>query len=159
MNATVRHRALVVLLVFSAACGSSGPSSSWRPSRSTSPTPTPQPPVLPAPPPPSTFPPLSGPSRTFIFDHPLSNPVADYTKNSRFVLYDDGAFVLQYVGLTDYRGGYTVANGVITFAWEGWSAAGPWGATGVLNGDSLTVQYNGIMQMTDFEDAVYVLTH
>ena len=31
-------------------------------------------------------------------------------------------------------------------------------ATGVLDGDSLTVQYNLIMQQVDFEDAVYVLT-
>ena len=151
MNTTVRHCAVVALLVLSASCGSSAPSS---------PTATPQPPANPSPTPPPTptFPPLSGPSRTFIFDHPLSYPVSDYTKKSRFVLYDDGAFVLQY-DVGEYRGGYTAANGVITFAWEGWSAAGPWGATGVLNGDSLTVNYNDIMQLTDFEDAVYVLIH
>ena len=47
------------------------------------------------------------------------------------------------------------ANGVITFAWEGWSVAGSWGATGTIRGDRLTVQYNLIMQLTDFEDAVY----
>lgn len=40
----------------------------------------------------------------------------------------------------EYRGRYTEANGVITFEWDGWSRAGPWGATGTLNGDSLTVQ-------------------
>jgi hypothetical protein len=50
-----------------------------------------------------------------------------------------------------------VADGVITFDWEGWSAAGPWGATGSIRGDSLTVEYNLIMQLTDFEDAVYAL--
>ena len=105
------------------------------------------------------FPPLSGPSRTFIFDRELSYRVSDYTKKSRFVLYDNGAFVLQYPSLGEggYRGGYEDANGVITFEWEGWSVGGPWGATGTLEGDSLTVQYNLIMQMTDFEDAVYVL--
>ena len=43
------------------------------------------------------------------------------------------------------------------FEWEGWNVAGPWGATGTLKGDSLTVQYNEIMQHTDFEDALYVL--
>jgi hypothetical protein len=101
---------------------------------------------------------LSGPARTFVFDRELSYGVSDYTKKSRFVLYDNGAFVLQFLSLGEagYRGAYEEANGVITLQWEGWSTAGPWGATGTLKGDSLTVQYNLIMQMTDFEDAVYV---
>jgi hypothetical protein len=79
---------------------------------------------------------------------------------SRFVLYDNGAFVLQYSSLGEggYRGGYTDANGVMTFEWEGWSVLGRWGASGSLTGDALTVQYNQIMQLTDFEDAVYVRT-
>jgi hypothetical protein len=118
-------------------------------------------PALPSPtPPPSTnFPPLSGPSRTVFFDRELSYPVSDYTKKSRFVLYDNGAFVLQYLSLGEggYRGGYKDANGVIVFEWEGWNMAGPWGATGTLQGDSLRVQYNLIVQMSDFEDAVYAL--
>jgi hypothetical protein len=102
---------------------------------------------------------LSGPSRTFIFDRERSYPVRDYTRNSRFVLYDNGAFVLQYpsLGEVGYRGGYKDANDVIVFEWEGWSVAGPWGATGTLKGDALTLQYNEIMQLTDFEDALYVL--
>ena len=80
----------------------------------------------------------------------------DYTKQSRFVLYDNGAFALQYVSLgIEYRGGYTESNGVITFQWEGWSSAGAWGATGTLKDGSLTVQYNLIMGLSDFEDAVY----
>ena len=86
-------------------------------------------------------------------------PVGDYTRNSRFVLYDNGAFVLQYPSLSEggYRGGYQDANGVIMFEWEGWNVAGPWGATGTLKRDSLTIQYNEIMQLADFEDASYVL--
>jgi hypothetical protein len=100
---------------------------------------------------------LSGSSRTFNFARELSYRVSDYTKASRFVLYDNGAFALQYVGVADYRGGYTEANGVIAFEWEGWSVAGPWGAIGTVKADSLTVQYNLIMQHTDFEDAVYTL--
>ena len=110
-------------------------------------------------PPATIFPPLSGPSRTFIFERELSYPVTGYTRNSRFVLYDNGAFVLQYpsLGEVGYRGGYKHANGVIKFEWEGWSVAGPWGASGTLKGDSLTVQYNEIMHHTDFEDATYLL--
>lgn len=78
-------------------------------------------------------------------------------KQSRFVLYDDGAFVLQYP-TGEYRGGYTETNGAITFGWEGWSVAGPWGATGRIEDGLLTVNYNLIMQLTDFEDAIYRLT-
>jgi hypothetical protein len=101
---------------------------------------------------------LSGRSRTFIFDRGLSYPVSGYTNESRFVLYDNGAFVLQYVGLgIEYRGGYTEVNEVINFQWEGWSTAGPWGATGTVNGTSLTVRYNAVMQWSDFEDAMYAL--
>lgn len=151
MNSTLRCGAIVVLVVLGAACRSSVP---------TSPTVTSQVPALtpPAPTPATEFPPLSGPSQTFVFDSELSYRVSDYTKKSRFVLYDSGAFVLQYSSLGEggYRGGYNGANGVIAFEWQGWSAAGPWGATGTLKGDSLTVRYNLIMQMDDFEDAVYV---
>jgi ABC-type transport system substrate-binding protein len=149
MNTTVRRGTVIVLLVLSAACGSSAP---------TSPTGTSQPPAVLShtPGPPTNFPPLTGPSRTFVFGRELSYPISNYTRQSRFVLYDNGAFVLQYVGLVaDYRGGYTEANGVIAFAWEGWSVAGPWSATGTIRGETLTVQYNLIMQLTDFEDAVY----
>ena len=153
MNTTVRRGALVVLVVVSASCGSGS-------STPTSSTGTSQLPAVPAPTPgPSTFPPLTGPSHTFVFDRQLSYPVSNYTRESRFVLYDNGAFVLQYGGLVgDYRGGYTEANGVIAFEWEDSSVAGPWGATGTIRGDTLTVQYNLIMQLSDFEDAVYART-
>jgi hypothetical protein len=73
-------------------------------------------------------------------------------------LYDNGAFVLEFPVCScpgAYRGTYTEANGIITFMWEGWSIAGPWGATASLEGDMLAVRYNPIMQLSDFEDAVY----
>ena len=107
---------------------------------------------------PSNFPTLSGASRTFAFNHELTYRLTDYTKQSRFVLYDSGAFVLQYMSLgLEYRGAYTESNGVITFQWEGWSSAGAWGATGTLKDSLLAVEYNPIMQLSDFEDAVYGL--
>jgi len=155
MNTAVRRCALAVLLMLAAACADSGPTSPTVTDRTTPLR------VSPAPIPPTpAFPPLSGPSRTFTFDRELSYRVSEYTRHSRFTLYDNGAFVLRFpsVGEGGYRGGYSVVDGTVTFAWEGWSTAGPWSATGTLKGDSLTVQYNLVMQFTDFEDAVYVLT-
>ena len=150
MYTAIRGGTLVGLVVLSIACGRSTP---------TGPTAGSQVAIVPPAAPRTNFPPLSGSSRTFTFDHGLTYPVSAYTTQSRFVLYDDGAFALQYLSLGgEYRGGYTDSNGVITFEWEGWSTAGPWGATGTLKDGSLTVQYNPIMQLTDFEDAVYGLT-
>jgi hypothetical protein len=60
--------------------------------------------------------------------------------------------------ISKYPGSYKQENNAIMFQWEGWSVAGPWGATGTLRGDTLTVVYNDIMVMTDFEDAVYLKT-
>ena len=144
MRRTISSGAVAVHLVLSVACGGSTPTLLTE-TPVTSPSPIP---------PSSPFPPLSGPSRTFIFDNELLYPVRDYTKGSRFVLYENGAFVLQYPN-GQYRGGYTRDNDTIMLAWE--SSAGQWRATGTLNGDSLTVRYNFVMQLDDFEDAVYVL--
>jgi len=138
---------ILALLAASTACGTSGPISPTGVSTSATTIPS-----SPAPQP--TFAPPSGPARVFTFDHELSYSVRDYTKNSRFVLYDSGAFDLDYPG-GGYGGSWTDANGVITFEWKGWSAAGPWGATATLQGDTLTVRYNIVMQLTDFEDAAY----
>jgi hypothetical protein len=145
-----RGTLLVVAVVLSTGCGSSTP---------VAPTAITQPPVAAVRPPAPNFPPPSGPSRTFTVDHPLAPRVLDYTRQSQFVLYDNGAFALQYPSsIGDYRGGYTESNGVITFEWEGWSIAGPWSATGTINDGVLTMRYNSIMQLTDFEDAAYRLT-
>ena len=151
MDAAVCRGAVILLLLLTAACGGSAPTS---PTGAVQATPTP-----PTPPPGPSFPPLEGPSRTFVFNRELSYPVSDYTKKSQFVLYDNGAFVLQFpsIGQGGYRGGYREANGQVAFGWEGWSPAGVWSATGALAGNTLTVRYNDIMYLTDFEDAVYVL--
>ena len=155
-NTTVRRGTVVVLLMLSAACGSSGP---------TSPTGTNQPPgpSRPSSPPKISFPPLSGPSRTFVFDRELSYAVRDFTRQSRFVLYENGAFGLYYPTIAYvYRGAYQGANGVLMFRFDsstGRSVDEPWDdATGTLKGDSLTLEYDDIMQHADFENAVYVLT-
>jgi hypothetical protein len=149
MYTAISRGTVVGLVVLSIAC-----------SMPTAPTASSPVPAVPSPamPPPRTFPALSGPSRTFGFDHELMYQLRDYTKQSRFVLYDDGAFALQYVSLgIEYRGGYTESNGVVAFGWEDSSAAVPWAATGTLKDGSLSVQYNLIMQLSDFENAVYGL--
>ncbi|PYR63909.1 MAG: hypothetical protein DMF87_22185 [Acidobacteria bacterium] len=124
----------------------------------TAPTPTVVPSLQPVPPSlTGTYPPITGPARVFVYRDSPYPRVAAYTLTSRFVLYDDGRFALQYeqpVG--EYRGTYTASDGVVTFNWEGWSVAGPWGAEATLSGDVLNVRYNLIMQLTDFEDADYV---
>jgi hypothetical protein len=140
----LRCRALVAVLLLSCACGAAAPTSPTRPT------------ALPTP----TASPLSG-ARIFTFEHELSSGVSEYTKTSRFVLYDNGTFELQYRTCMcggEYLGRYTETPGSITFEWDGWSAAGPWGASGTLQGDTLTVRYNQIMQLTDFEDAAYLRT-
>jgi hypothetical protein len=76
------------------------------------------------------------------------------------VLYDDGTFALQNLrsqGSSEYRGTYTESNALITFQWQAnQNVPAPWRpASGTLTDDSLTVRYDVIMNMDDFEDAVY----
>ena len=184
MSTSIRRGAVVVLLVFSIACGGSGPTSpsGTQPTSSPSQTGT-QLPSFPSPTPGPlvSFPPLAGPSRTFIFDgvtaSELSYRVSDYTWQSRVVLYDNGACVLQYppsvasiYGEGRLPGAYREANGVINFLFQsstGRSIDEPWNdATGTLTprppaplgkGDLLTIRYPESMHHADFEDAVYVL--
>jgi len=60
---------------------------------------------------------VSLPARIFAFDHQLSYPVMEYTKESRYVLYDDGSFALQYATPAgEYDGMYQqAASGAVTF--------------------------------------------
>jgi hypothetical protein len=123
------------------------------------PTPTP----VPTPQPVTEFPPLSGPARTFKFERKLARSVREYTRRSQFVLYDNGAFALQIAHRFDRedrdgeRGAYQEESGFVTFEWENRSSGDAWGATGILQGDSLEVRYNLIMWELGFDDARYVL--
>jgi hypothetical protein len=135
----------------------------WRCDKSssllTSPSPRPEPPPIAAPVGPAEFPPVSKPGRIYGSAAPLNYPLQPYTLASRFVLHDDGTFVLQYgyPRAFEYRGTYKESGSAITFEWEGWSTAGPWGATGSLGDKALIVRYNEVMMLTDFEDAIYSL--
>jgi hypothetical protein len=72
------------------------------------------------------------------------------------VLYDAHEFALQLSSFTqgflEYRGQYSRVDSSLTFSFDGDSR---W-ATGIMRGDSLTVQYSLIAQLTDFVDGVYV---
>jgi len=79
---------------------------------------------------------------------------------TRYVLYGDGTFALEFYsprfGPGVYTGRYKRTDSRIVFDWDGWSTAGPWGAEGTLRGDSLTVTYNTVMMLSDFVDGTYV---
>lgn len=138
MTALVRCGSLVTLLALSSGCAES--------TLPTSPTATAGS---------IGFHPVSGTARVYMATTSPSFSLLEGT--SRYVLYDDGQFRLQYAySRSEYGGSYEVTNGVVTFNWQGWSKAGPWGSTGSLTNDSLTVRYNVIMGLTDFEDGVYV---
>lgn len=141
MRVACRLGSAVALLLLSVACS--------QPTSPTNPTPTARAASPPAPAPTvpvSDFPPVAGPARIYLDANSLPRP-------SRYVLYADNRFALQYIGLADYSGTYQEANGVITFKWDD---DGSWGAAGSLTDDALAVRYNLLMQLSDFEDATYV---
>lgn len=79
---------------------------------------------------------------------------------SRYVLDTiSGEFELQYLGaggLGVFTGTYTRFAWQIDFDFDGWSAAGPWEATGTLGSERLDVSYNVVMLLSDFENGTYV---
>jgi hypothetical protein len=80
---------------------------------------------------------------------------------SRYVIYENGTFSLQYVsakwGFGEYPGRYSRTDSAITFQFDASGGTfGPWLADGIVAGDSLTVKYNYIMVLDDFEDGVYI---
>ena len=115
-------------------------------------------------------PPPSQPSAPQDFPVP-SSPATIYDRtspsyvpgNSRYVIYDNGTFSLQYVtpafGFFEYVGKYTRTDSAITFQFDANGGAFPsWLADGIFAGDSLTVKYNEDMNMSDFEDGTYSLS-
>lgn len=128
--------------VLASGCGSSRPSVPTAPaSVQTTPAPAPQPP------------------RTVVASYgaPVTAsqyPLSGYTIASRLTFYESGRFSLE-MSNGPYEGTYKQSGNDIAFEWDGWSAAGAWGATGTVAGDKLTLHYNTIMQLTDFEDATY----
>ena len=137
---------ILTLIAVVTACSSA--SLPFAPATSSAATPTP------SPTPPPIVPGVAPPAGTYVFTDTGLN-VASWTRRSRFILGDDGRFVLRYEGSGVYRGTYRYSDGILTFEWEGWSIAGPWGATGSFRDDVLTVTFNIVMQLSDFENASY----
>lgn len=131
------------------------------PSNPVSPSPLP-PPVRPSPPPP--FPAV--PNGTVVYEGPedLYDFILSYHGSklpTRYLFFADSTFQLQFAsyrfGIFQYAGRYSRSDSVFTFTWEGWSTAGPWGASATLRGDTLDVRYNDIMNHSDFVDGRYTL--
>ncbi len=146
MAATIRLVTLVGLLLFVAGCRDARnfklPSS---PTSVTAPLQT----YEPAPPPPTSMP-LTGPSMTYVFSAPVSYPVGNFTVGSRYVVYENGAFVFSYDTLSvSYVGSYTRENEHLLL-WFGSK-----GAVATLVGDLFEVRYDDLLQQSDFENAVY----
>ena len=140
-----RYVTLVSVVVLSIGCNYAD--------QPTAPSPVPPPPPSIAPAPTPNIPPASGPAITYLFGERLSYAVRGYTSTSKYVLYENGRFSLQYESaIGEYAGTYQQENGVIVFHFAGDSR---WDATAAFRGDSLEVRYNLIMTLSDFEDAVY----
>jgi hypothetical protein len=78
---------------------------------------------------------------------------------SRYVLYDDGRFAIQFssgaFGPFEYKGSYLNASGQIHFLFDDANLGGAWEATGTRDGSQIRVAYNGIMIGADFNNGVY----
>lgn len=107
------------------------------------------------------WPPVSASALTYErVEHTAEALAYHRTLSERYVLGEDGTFRLQSLrgrsGFSEYRGTYSRAGSVLELAFEGWSLAGRWHATGTLEGsDCLVVEYNLVMLLSDFEDGRY----
>lgn len=76
--------------------------------------------------------------------------------DERYVLHEDGTFGLQFFsrrfGFFEYPGAYSLVGGKLLLDFASDSR---WEATGTRRGDCLTVEYNLIMGLSDFEDGEY----
>lgn len=107
---------------------------------------TPQPPVG-AP----YFPPLGRPGKIY------NGGPEIYGANmiTRYVLYDDGRFSLQFSNYTalifEYGGTYSLSDSMYTFAFD----EPDWQALATVQGDKLIVTYNDDASLSDFNNGVY----
>ena len=76
---------------------------------------------------------------------------------TRYVLYEDGTFAFQFSSPTnpskEMAGRYKQTDGVVTFDFDPVSVVPE--ARGSIAEDSLTVDYDEVMEHSDFYDGVY----
>lgn len=145
----VAARTLVVLALVS--CSEPGTSPPLEQKPPAAPLPSQPVPETPA------FPALTKPGEIYLSVEGPSEANGNFT--SRYVLYADKTFALQYVGpgvSLSYPGRYVLAGSVIMFNWDEINPLGNWSASGTLSGSDLAVQYNIYMLLSDFVDARYV---
>lgn len=73
--------------------------------------------------------------------------------DSRYVLYGDSTFALQYTRIGEYTGRYSRTDSLVSLVFN--ANAGRWYATALLRDDCLVVRYNIDMALSDFEDGDY----
>jgi hypothetical protein len=103
------------------------------------------------------FPPVSHPAS--IYDRESAHTIPP-DAHSRYVIYQDGTFELQYAledGHINYSGMYSREGSEVVLDFDDDSQ---WQALGVFSDDGSTLQvmYNPVMALSDFEDGVYILT-
>jgi hypothetical protein len=78
---------------------------------------------------------------------------------SRYVIYDDGTFELQFVsavrGFFTYAGTYSRSGADVVLDFSDSDTAGAWNGMATLSGDQMSVKYSVIMMMADFVDGIY----
>jgi hypothetical protein len=151
-RACARRTLLAALASLAAGCADdtpSGPAGGRLRGAPIAVTPPPPPPVPPAPT-------ITGPAVLYERASPSAFGMIDaYLLSSGA----DSAFAIIFPGGTSHwgwSGRYAREDSVLVFHYNAWSAAGELAARGTIRGDSLVLRYNAVMQMTDFEDGVYV---
>lgn len=125
----------------------------------------PTPPALPSAafPNPPAFPGVSRPAQVYVEGDSIYAFAYAYHASrlqSRYVLYDDGSFSLQFsslkFGFFQYPGTYLRSGSGILFLFRDSNVGGSWAADAKFSGTSMQVNYNAIMVGADFNNGLYV---
>lgn len=77
----------------------------------------------------------------------------------RYDIAEDGTFRLQFLsprwGFGEHLGAYSLDGTKFDLAFDDSNTAGEWRASGTIDGDCLTVEYNPVMYFAGFENGVY----
>jgi hypothetical protein len=105
---------------------------------------------------------VSQPARVYVA---VDWPASEYHGSklaSRYVLYDERTFALQYSsrnrGFFEYPGFYREDDVLIIFDFKWKDGVTTGDATGSITAEKLEVRYTDVMHEGDFEDGVYIRT-